>query len=501
MLSSIFVLIVISFATYLAINNTDPQVAFYMPYTRAWELALGGVIAFLPEIANKRFSNFRKLLPWIGIILIGAAVFQFRSPVDFTGNKVVASVLGAFLLIYAIQPTSLLYRILASRPLVFVGKISYSIYLFHLPMIVLWKHYAGTSIIPHGYGLLFIITTIFISWLSWRFIEQPFRQAQWNWRAVFPTFFVSELAIACLCGIVLFTDGAAARVTASAQSIDSLDVMWNWSCPNLYTLAESPRCTGGTPWDNAIGHAVIWGDSNAAHFMPMLDAAAHRQNVSISLLSSCAPMVATGYAMEFADNAPSRMHECDAMHRSVVNALNRQDISMVILAAAWHRKTLRLYKNSSDRLDEDSGLLLLKSALNKLLPEIATEGRTVVIISEVPNWFVDPIPCVLALKTNLLRSSSFRSTCRDKIDNFDRTYYNLYQERTDNVLRTFNNRKGVVIWPTVDDLCSKKSCTTVVDGEFIYRDEGHLRRNLKAQTNVDLADLLQFGKLMELAKQ
>src|SRR6516162_2968960 len=157
MLSSIFVLIVISFATYLAINNTDPQVAFYMPYTRAWELALGGVIAFLPEIANKRFSNFRKLLPWIGIILIGAAVFQFRSPVDFTGNKVVASVLGAFLLIYAIQPTSLLYRILASRPLVFVGKISYSIYLFHLPMIVLWKHYAGTSIIPHGYGLLFII--------------------------------------------------------------------------------------------------------------------------------------------------------------------------------------------------------------------------------------------------------------------------------------------------------------------------------------------------------
>lgn len=161
MFSSIFVLIVISFATYLAINNTDPQVAFYMPYTRAWELALGGVIAFLPEIANKRFSNFRKLLPWIGIILIGAAVFQFRSPVDFTGNKVVASVLGAFLLIYAIQPTSLLYRILASRPLVFVGKISYSIYLFHLPMIVLWKHYAGTSIIPHGYGLLFIITTIF----------------------------------------------------------------------------------------------------------------------------------------------------------------------------------------------------------------------------------------------------------------------------------------------------------------------------------------------------
>jgi peptidoglycan/LPS O-acetylase OafA/YrhL len=499
MLTSIFVLIAVSFVTYLVINNTNPKVAFYMPYTRAWELALGGIIPFLPEITNTGFSRFKKILPWIGLVFIGAAVFQFRSPVDFTGNKIIASVLGAFLIIYAIQPKSFLHRILESGPLVFIGKISYSIYLFHLPMIVLWKHYA--SIIPHGYGLLFIICTTVISWLSWRFIEQPCRRAQWNWRVVFPAFFVSQLTIGSLCAIVILTHGATARVPASTLSIGSLDVMWDWACPSVDTIEEIPRCTGGAPWDSAIAHAVIWGDSNAQHFMPMLDVAARRENVSISLLGSCAPMVATGYAMMFVGNSPFYMHECDAMHRSVMDALRSKNIDMVILAAAWARTTVQLYKTAGDRMDEDGGLLVLKSALSRLLPEIAAEGRTVVIVSEVPNWVADPIPCVIALQTNLARSSSFRHTCRDMIDNFDRTYYNRFQARTDDVLRSFNGKNGVVFLSTVDNLCSEKSCTTIVDGEFIYRDEGHLRRNLRAQTNIDLADRLQFGKLMELAKQ
>ena len=500
MLTSIFVLIAVSFVSYLVLNNTNPKVAFYMPYTRAWELALGGIIPFLPEITNTSFSRFKKILPWIGLVFIGAAVFQFRSAIDFTGNKIVASVLGAFLIIYAIQPKSFLHRILGSRPLVFIGKISYSIYLFHLPMIVLWKHYAGTSI-PRGYGLLFIICTIVISWLSWRFIEQPCRRAQWNWRVVFPAFFLSQLTIGALCAIVVLTHGATARVPASTLSIGSPDVMWDWACPSVHTIAQIPRCTGGAPWDSAIAHAVIWGDSNAVQFMPMLDVAARRENVSISLLGSCAPMVATGYAMLLVGNSPSYMHECDRLHRSVMDALRSKNINMVILAAAWAGTTLRLYKTAGDRLDEDSGLLVLKSALSQVLSEIATEGRTVVIVSQVPNWFADPIPCVIALQTNLLRSSSYRDTCRDKIDNFDRTYYNRFQVRTDDVLRSFSGKNGVVFLSTVDDLCSKKSCTTMMDGEFIYRDEGHLRRNLRAQTNIDLADRLQFGKLMELAKQ
>ena len=83
------------------------------------------------------------------------------------------------------------------------------------------------------------------------------------------------------------------------------------------------------------------------------------------------------------------------------------------------------------------------------------------IVSEVPNWDADPVPCVVALRTNLTRSSSFRHTCHDTIDNYDRTYYNRFQARTDEVLRSFDGKNGVVFLPTVDNLCSEKSCTTM----------------------------------------
>ena len=497
MLTLVAALITVSFVTYLVINTTDPRVAFYMPYTRAWELALGGIIPFIPEISGGRFSRYKRILPWTGFILISAAILQFRSSVDFTGNKVVASVLGAFLVIYAIKPTSLLYRFLASRPLVFIGKISYSTYLYHLPMIVLWKHYAGASKIPSGYHLLFIMITLALSWLSWRYIEQPCRRAKWNGRVVFPAFGISELSIACVCAIVVFTDGASARIPPSILPMRSLEAMWDWSCPGTPT---SPRCIG-SPSETASARAVIWGDSNAGHFMPMLDVAAHRENVSIQLLGSCPPVVATGYALRYLTNSPSYMASCDTLRGPVMNALKSKDIDMVILAAAWAGVTFSLYNSPGDRLSEDTGLLVLKSALSKLLPEVATEGRTVVLVSQIPNWDESPVPCVVALGTSLLRSSSFRSSCHNTINNYDRKYYNRNQARTDEVLRSFDGRNGVVFWPTVDYLCTERWCTTMVDGEFIYRDEGHLRRNLREQTNVDLADLLRFGKLMQLAKR
>jgi peptidoglycan/LPS O-acetylase OafA/YrhL len=497
MFTLIVALITVSFVTYLVINTTDPRVAFYMPYTRAWELALGGIVPFIPEIAGGRFSRFKRILPWTGFILISAAILQFRSSVDLTGNKVVASVVGAFLVIYAIQPTSLLYRFLASRPLVFIGKISYSTYLYHLPIIVLWKHYAGASKIPSGHQLLFIVSTIALSWLSWRYIEQPCRRVRWDGRVVFPTFGMSELAIACVCAIIVFSDGAAARIPASILPMRSLEAMWDWSCPGTPT---SPRCSGA-PSDSASARAVIWGDSNAVHFMPMLDVAARRENVSIRLLGSCPPVIATGYALRHNANSPSYMASCDSLHGPVMDALKSKDIDMVILAAAWAGVTFSLYNSPGDRLSEDTGLSVLKSALSKLLPEIAAEGRTVVIVSQIPNWDETPVPCVVALETSLLRSSSFRSSCHDAINNYDRKYYNSNQARTDGVLRSFDGRNGVVFWPTVDYLCPERRCTTTVDGEFIYRDEGHLRRNLREQTNIDLADLLRFGKLMELAKR
>lgn len=497
-LAFLAVLAGVSLGAYGLATTIDPKLAFFMPYTRAWEFALGGALSFLPAMAGRRLARIRPALPWIGLALIAISIWQFRAAVDLTGNKVVASVIGAGLIIYFIEPASATYRLLASKPFVALGRISYSLYLLHLPIIVFWKYYAGAPTVSLACYPLIIVGAIAAAWLSWRFIEQPCRRAAWDWKAIFSAFLIGDLAVASLCGAVVASDGAADRIPESIREMGSLDGMWEWPCPSYHRIGASDRCTGGTPWESASAHAVVWGDSQAGQFMPFLDVAARRENVSISLIGSCAPIVATGYALLFMSEQPTYMQQCDEAHQAAIEALKSKDIGMVILAAAWSGATPRLYRAAGERLGEATGLSAMKTAFDRLLPEITVDGRKVGIITQVPRWFSNPVPCVIAVQTQLLRRASFRQSCQ--VTNLDKTFYQQFQKKTDDLMASFDGNHGVTVWRSADDLCSDQSCTAMIDGEFIYRDEGHFRRNLDEKADVDLADRMHFPELMDLAK-
>jgi len=488
----------VSLGAYGLSTSVDPKLAFFIPYTRAWEFTLGAALSFLPAMAGRRLAQIRPALPWLGLALIAISVWQFRAAVDLAGNKVVASVMGAGLIIYSIEPASTSYRLLASKPFVVLGRISYSLYLFHLPIIVFWKYYAGAPTVSLACYPLIIVGAIAAAWLSWRFIEQPCRRAAWDWKAIFSTFLIGDLTVACVCAAVVASDGAAARIPESILGMGSLDGMWKWPCPSYHRIGAFDRCTGGTPWKRASAHAVVWGDSQAGQFMPLLDVAARRENVSISLIGSCAPIVATGYTLLFMPEQPTYMQQCDEAHQAAIDALKTKDIGMIILAAAWSGATPRLYRTAGEKLGEATGLSAMKAAFDRLLPEIALDGRKVAIITQVPRWFSDPVPCVIAVQTQLLRRTSFRRSCNVSI--LDKTFFLQFQKKTDDLMYSFDGKYGVTVWRSADDLCTDQSCTTMIDGEFIYRDEGHLRRNLNEKTDVDLADRMHFPELMDLAK-
>jgi peptidoglycan/LPS O-acetylase OafA/YrhL len=487
LLASVSVLIAASLAAFHLTNITDPKAAFYMPYTRAWELGLGGIIPFLPRIAGRLWSYLKTLLPWLGLGLIGAAVLSFAAETASTWIAITSAALGGFFIVYATEPHSFVYRILSSAPFVFIGKISYSLYLFHFPMIVLWKHYAVTSTISSAHYSVFILAAIVLAWLSWRYIEQPCRRSKWNWKTVFPVFIAAESLVGSVCGLVAITDGAVARIPQSIRPMRSLEAMWDWPCPTEHVFRRASRCTGGTAWGDAAAHAVIWGDSNSVHFMPLLDSAGRNEGVSISNLYTCEPTVATGYAPR---GSTAIMEDCDRKHRDAIEDLGSNDISLVILAAAWHNGIPRWYTLST-----------LKEALKRLIIEISAPGRTIVILGEVPKWSDDPLPCIMTLRTGLLRSVSSRRLCRDQISGFDKSFFKQAQKSADDMLRSLGVKDGVIVWSPVDSLCSDRSCATEVDGEFIYLDDDHLRINLQKQTNHDLAQMLGFNALMRLAKK
>jgi len=155
--------------------------AFYLLPSRAFELLVGAILAVILQRENKqnRFTN--QCLGSIGLAAIGASIFYYHDQMPFPGMAALLPCLGAAAIIYAgaaVQPDQIgwVNKLLKTRGLVFVGLISYSLYLWHWPVLVLtrsvgWHAWEWPEIPTPA-----LIAGIFLlSWASWRWIEQPFR--------------------------------------------------------------------------------------------------------------------------------------------------------------------------------------------------------------------------------------------------------------------------------------------------------------------------------------
>lgn len=156
-----------------------PSAAFYLLHSRAWELALGSILAAL-AVAPPANRVFREALAAAGLIAVGGAVLLYTPSTPFPGVAAVLPCLGAAAILWAGAKPTMVGRLLSLPPVRFIGLISYSLYLVHWPVIVFqrtnWLFYAGPSRILEKSAVLIVCFALAI--LSWRFVERPFRRAQ-----------------------------------------------------------------------------------------------------------------------------------------------------------------------------------------------------------------------------------------------------------------------------------------------------------------------------------
>ncbi len=181
----------LSFAASIWTTRAAPDAAFYLLPTRAWELLIGSLLALSP-VATPIPARLRTLATSIGLAGIGAAVFTYHAGTRFPGFAAALPAVGCALIIWAGQAplTSsanppapsrpLVIRLLAWRPLVFVGLISYSLYLWHWPLIVFARHWLPEPLTPTQAALV-ALATFCIACVSWKFIEQPLRRGGSLW--------------------------------------------------------------------------------------------------------------------------------------------------------------------------------------------------------------------------------------------------------------------------------------------------------------------------------
>jgi peptidoglycan/LPS O-acetylase OafA/YrhL len=258
--------------------------AFYMLPSRAWELLAGGVLSQLSQISKHERPVFRHLLACLGLSLIGLSYLLLNDGKLFPGVLAIPSVLGAALLI-RYGNSSILNQFLTWSPLVWIGQISYSLYLWHWPMNVF---YSSLDLVPsRQYQVGLLVLSIAVAALSWKFIELPVRRLhQFTTARAFGSVFVGTLVLSCVClliGSLKPKNGETATTWRGTDTWRTMEVrrdVHRSEC-SLQDLEERKKGTLipiGSPLVSPT--FALWGDSHALAILPGIDALAEANHKS-----------------------------------------------------------------------------------------------------------------------------------------------------------------------------------------------------------------------------
>lgn len=285
--------------------RTNPKTAFYQMPPRFWELAVGGFVATL---SPRRLPSWTA---WIGlVVLLDACVVPL--PFGFPGLGALPAVGGAVVLIAAIHGGAA-NALLSSRPFVGLGLISYSLYLWHWPLLAFYRALGGTVLATR---LALCGCAVVLAIASYRFVEAPWRRRQSQGSAI--VLLVCAFALAVAAAIASFV------WNRTPQAIAARDWPANkTSCGRSQGDASLPvgECSHGSPV-----RIAVWGDSMAMAWQPLAREMARRQRVGAITYSKDACKPAVGYE---GAHGP----ECAAFNRGVLERVQRLDV--VILVAWW----------------------------------------------------------------------------------------------------------------------------------------------------------------------
>jgi len=278
-----------SFVLNVALIGRDPVATFYLPFTRAWELLAGAVLALTWDRVDQSgtASNLRALA---GLVLIDVAIFVLDVHRAFPGWWALLPVAGSALLLSA--PNSFINRrFLEWRPVVWIGLISYPLYLWHWPLLVMFAIIKFRPLTPLEVGLI-IIASVALAWSTYQFIEKPLRFG--GKRQLKVAGLGAAMAAVAVAGAIVYAGrGFDFRLPAEIRAMaDVPEQTAQWRVNRcLLDLSHETAFAEDCVEHNRRPLLLIWGDSTAGALMPGLLKAQESREFGIAQLtaSSCVP--------------------------------------------------------------------------------------------------------------------------------------------------------------------------------------------------------------------
>ena len=316
----------LSFFLSVFLTDRGPTANFFLLPTRAWELLVGALIVLLrlPPIPQV----YREGLAALGLIFIALAVTTFSSATAFPGLTALLPTVGAALVIIGTaEKRTFVSRALSWRPAVAIGLLSYSLYLVHWPIIV-FVRYIFLRDLRLREILAVVCASGVLAYLSWRFVETPFRRRSPNQR-IGHVFHIAALTLVALAAVGLGGGSwTQSQLHASAADVASEDVWLSKRCFLIDQDASAWRGDLCVRTSGAPRNALLWGDSFAAHYIPGLirNQKQLTHNVVQYTFAGCPPVLSyQSYARP----------GCHSFNARVFEIISRYNVDAVIMSSRW----------------------------------------------------------------------------------------------------------------------------------------------------------------------
>jgi peptidoglycan/LPS O-acetylase OafA/YrhL len=439
----------------LKIGAANP--AFYLFPTRAWELGLGAMVALAASDAagSPRARLPLSILSGIAILTIAFSLVHPVPPWAALPDATLTVAATATLMLAGATISTPVTRLLSVKPLVWVGLISYSLYLWHWPVIVLARYFLVRDLTPAEVFASFVLMLV-LAWVSYRFVEKPFRARSFP---VVRLYLLSGggAALLAIVGLILIRlDGLPWRLNSEAAIINQA-VGTNFRCPvsDLLPFGASRACVLNLgSRDPADAELVLLGNSHAQMYAPVVrQILSERKTAGLLVpLNGCLPTVSANVNADCLSMAQRNLESLAALKK----------LRTVVVASNWSLDVPALVDRHGGQIDNGGNRAVIL-AYDDLVEKLKAQGTKVVLVGPIaePGWDV-------ASEISRKRAFGWRETRPLGLPT------RQFLERFGGVHEHFEARQDMTLLRPDRVQCDPESCRFIVDGRSLFADSNHL---------------------------
>jgi len=480
------------FAIYCLSHNV--KVGYYSVFSRAFELLLGSITALYLMASHKHneknspfVTKFSRMIGIVGLLFIVFSCFLLSEHSPFPGYYALIPTIGSVMIIYAghVNPRAWVSRFLSKKIMVRVGLLSYSLYLFHWPVISFWRYLSSQSSPSYIAGPLLLMLIVSISILTHKYIEVPFKLFKLSLTKSFICYqLVPMLLVLVMYGLVENAEGWPKRISLKLHQENTF-------LPEKYCFDKNNHgdCIFGAK-AQPKPRVLFFGDSHAAQFFPFMDEVAKKYGFSIKMIaiSRCYPLLDTVNTLPSTDESIKISPSCPGQIQYVTT--HYKDFDVFILGGSYKNYINLKHEKDADSMHPQSFDFLPE--FGNTIDFLTSHGKKVLVVGDVPH---ENEPRATYL---IRRQAAFGE---EGYDAFKKSMSVIYDTDANNAVKALTESyKNTYFFNSYEQLFYPIKTLPFYKDVVIYRNYSHLNMlgsTLLAQYYLSLPDNEMKNKLAE----